>query len=101
IPIHPVAKNQSQRGVRLGGLWLDFSGFERRRIGLRKSLRRRAEAVPGEATIAVRQSRVGCAVRRISVYCLLKVNYGPLQAVSGPLVPEIAALEISVICLRI
>src|SRR6266568_3268847 len=78
-PIQPVVKNQSQRRVSFSGLWVDFNGFERRCIGPWKRFRRRVEAMPCEPATAICQSRVGRAVRWISVYCQLEVKCFPLQ----------------------
>src|SRR5437763_13362551 len=102
IPIEGV-QAKCKRVVGLAERAVQFQSLDRR--GLRSwecLLGAHRPILPiAEQSISVGQARISLGVFRIFVDRLIKMSQGDLQSIGRSLVPEVATLEIGLVCSRV
>ena len=92
-----VKIDETQRGMGFGESVVHFQGSLRGFLGGRESLFRREHSVKTKCGIGIRNADVGFRKRWVESNCLAEVFQALLHPLVGSLVPEIAALDVSLI----
>ncbi len=80
-------------------LIVELHGTQRRGARFGHELVLRSETVAAHQGVGIRQAGIGAGVVGVFGYGLLKIFDRPLETRRCPLVPEVAAFEIQIICL--
>ena len=90
-PIPTVGHRKAEGGMGFRRFWIDLDRFACRGISFRECFVRGLKSVPGQAAVAVCQSRIRSRIAGFVVDGLLEILLRLQHALAGSLVPVIAA----------